>query len=166
MEHARRAAVADVASIAELARSARTELAPQRGGAVALAELRWVRGDPAEVEASSNRSDELVVVGCLEDAVVGYAHCVLTDLHDGSRIVRIDEIYVMPAARGVGVGEAVLELVLGWAAEQNCDGVDALALPGMRHTKNFFETFGLVARAITVHRSLHPVPAPDGSEAP
>jgi hypothetical protein len=29
-----------------------------------------------------------------------------------------------------------------------------VALPGMRESKNFFERFGLVARAITVHRRL------------
>ena len=38
------------------------------------------------------------------------------------------------------------------AAAQGCFGVDSLALPGDRHTKNFFESFGLVARAIVVHR--------------
>jgi hypothetical protein len=32
--------------------------------------------------------------------------------------------------------------------------VDSLALPGDRHTKNFFEAFGLVARAIVVHKTL------------
>ena len=32
----------------------------------------------------------------------------------------------------------------------------AEVLPGMRDSKNFFETFGLVARAIVVHRSLRP----------
>ena len=40
------------------------------------------------------------------------------------------------------------------APTQGCFGVDSLALPGDRHTKNFFESFGLVARAIIVHRSL------------
>ena len=40
-------------------------------------------------------------------------------------------------------------------------GVDALALPGDRATKNFFETFGLKARAIVVHLSLLPAGVPD-----
>ena len=48
-----------------------------------------------------------------------------------------------------------MDAVLAWAGEQGCVGVDALALPGDRATKNFFETFGLVARAIVVHRDLH-----------
>jgi len=41
-----------------------------------------------------------------------------------------------------------------WARERSLVGLDAVALPGDRDTKNFFETFGLVARAIQVHRSL------------
>jgi hypothetical protein len=57
---------------------------------------------------------------------------------------------------------------------RDCLGVDAIALPGNRDTKNFFETFGLVARAILVHRPLprpdrdgglgaiEPAPAPEG----
>jgi hypothetical protein len=32
--------------------------------------------------------------------------------------------------------------------------VDALVLPGHREGKNFFERFGLTARAIVVHREL------------
>jgi hypothetical protein len=35
-----------------------------------------------------------------------------------------------------------------------CVGIDALALPGNRQTKNFFESFGFTARAIVVHRRL------------
>ena len=52
------------------------------------------------------------------------------------------------------VGEAMLELILPWAKENDCRGIDALVLPGMRESKNFFEMFGLVARAIVVHRPL------------
>ena len=38
--------------------------------------------------------------------------------------------------------------------ERSLVGLDAVALPGDRDTQNFVETFGLVARAIQVHRSL------------
>ncbi|NIR35956.1 MAG: hypothetical protein GWN79_05560 [Actinobacteria bacterium] len=47
-----------------------------------------------------------------------------------------------------------MEAVLDWARTRGCEGIDSLALPGDRHTKNFFETFGLVARALRVHRAL------------
>ena len=47
-----------------------------------------------------------------------------------------------------------MDLLLEWCRSRGCVGIDAVALPGDRHTKNFFETFGLTARAIVVHRNL------------
>ena len=44
--------------------------------------------------------------------------------------------------------------LVAWCRDRGCVGVDSLALPGDRATKNFFESFGLVARAIVVHRPL------------
>ncbi len=55
-------------------------------------------------------------------------------------------------ARAVGVGESLIECVLAFTAEQRCVGVDALALPGHRAAKNFFEGSGFTARAIVMHR--------------
>ena len=49
-----------------------------------------------------------------------------------------------------------MDLLVAWAQERGAVGIDALALPGDRHTKNFFETFGLTARALVVHRDLRP----------
>jgi GNAT superfamily N-acetyltransferase len=63
-------------------------------------------------------------------------------------------VYVDPAARGVGVGEAVMELVLAWCHGHACRAIDSLALPGMRESKNFFERFGLKTRQLIVHRAL------------
>ena len=48
----------------------------------------------------------------------------------------------------------MLDQIFPWAAEHGCRGIDAIVLPGMRESKNFFEMFGLVARAIVVHRAL------------
>ena len=73
-------------------------------------------------------------------------------LTDGGLLGVVDDIYVDPGARSVGVGEALMDHVLAWCRDQGCFGVDSLALPGDRATKNFFESFGLVARAIVVHK--------------
>ena len=58
--------------------------------------------------------------------------------------------------------DGTVEAVVEWATDSGCHGVDAEVLPGDRSTKNFFEAFGLVARKITVHRSLGER-SPDGS---
>ena len=45
-------------------------------------------------------------------------------------------------------------LLLEWCRDQGCRGVDALALPGMRATKNFFEESGFSARLIVMHHRM------------
>lgn len=154
MESARPADETDVSVIVDLAATARAELAPQRGGRVALARLPWTIASAAEVATSVSDPDTLVALGCIDGCAVGYAMVTHEAINDGSVLGRIHELYVLPDARGVGVGEALLELVLAWAAERGCSGIDAVALPGARATKNFFETFAMVARAIVVHRPL------------
>lgn len=158
-EGARQAAEADMAVLAELASTATAELSELRGGTV------WsrleARVDPQRESLGVDLRDDdaMVVVGTIDEAVVGYGAIRLVKLHDGSHLGRLSDIYVLPEARGVGVGEAMMDLLMAWADRRGCIGVDSLALPGDRHTKNFFETHGLVARAITVHRSLRRTPA-------
>ena len=145
-EGARRAADSHIA--------AGGELAPRRGGYV-WARLE-ARTEPLEqsLDRDHRSDDALVVVGTVDEAVVGYGVIRLVGLHDGAVLGRVTDIYVMPEARGVGVGEAMMGELVDWARRRACIGVDSLALPGDRETKNFFETHGLVARSITVHRSL------------
>ena len=68
------------------------------------------------------------------------------------------ELDVQPEARQVGVGATLLAPTVSWAASRGCDGIDAVARPGDRATKNFFESHGLVARAIIAHLSLDGIP--------
>jgi GNAT superfamily N-acetyltransferase len=98
--------------------------------------------------------DHEVAVGTVDDTVVGYGVVRLERLLDGGVLGIIDDIYVEAGARGIGVGETLMNHLLDWCRARGCFGVDSLALPGDRETKNFFESFGLVARAIVVHRPL------------
>ena len=98
-------------------------------------------------------------VGDLDGAKVGFAAARLVELADGTPLAEIDALYVLPEARGVGLGEALLDEVLVWAAGAGAAAVDAVALPGDRVTKNFFERYGMTARALQVHRRLEPPPA-------
>lgn len=157
MEGARRAGPADLPALTHLAEVALAELRPHRGGAL------WARhqGRPAPVEptlaAQLDAGDAtIVVVGTIDDIVIGYGVASLERLHDGAPLAVVSDLYVLPEGRGVGVGEAMMEELVAWARGHGAVGIDALALPGDRDTKNFFETFGLTARAIVVHRALDP----------
>ena len=153
MEDARVATGAELARVAELARELRSELREERGGK--LWETREARPEPldAAVEELSRRDDALVVVGTTEDAVVGYGIARWEPLRDGGRLGVIDEIYVEPEARAVGVGELVVERLVAFCADAGCVGVDATALPGHRQAKNFFERAGFTARSLVMHKA-------------
>lgn len=154
MEGARPADRDDLDRVVELAEGAATSLAALRGGSVWI--RREARPEPrrAAFEAALADAGNLLVVGTIESAVVGYGAVQAEQLHDGEVLAVVTDVYVEPDARGVGVGEAIMEMLLRWAEERGCIGVDSLALPGDRATKNFFESSGLVARAIIVHKPL------------
>ena len=153
-EAAREAHAADLAALTALAAEAIAETSLRKGGDVWA--RREARSEPLDegIRADLGDPDCLVVAGVIDAAVVGYAVVRAETLHDGDTLGVISDIFVTPEARGVGVGEAVVEMILAWARSRECVGVDSLALPGDRHTKNFFEAQGLVARSITVHRRL------------
>jgi GNAT superfamily N-acetyltransferase len=158
LEAARPATRGDLDRLVDLAEQAADELAAGRGGK--LWRRREARPPPvrasleASVAASEAGDDQLVVVGTIDEVAVGFAAVHRETLRDGDHLGVIDDLYVEPGARQVGVGEAMMQRLLDWCEARGCIGVDSLALPGERHTKNFFESFGLVARAIVVHRSL------------
>ena len=149
---ARCAQASDIVVVAELCAAAIAELSPHRGGAVWSA--LEAREPPLEDSLRATHTTGLLAVTSIDDVIVGYAAVDLVKLHDSNTLGRLSDIYVVPQARGVGCGESLITFVESWCREQNCVGIDSLALPGDRATKNFFETFGLVARAICVHRSL------------
>lgn len=94
-----------------------------------------------------------ILLGSLGDVVVGYAVAHTEPTGSGPLNV-VDDLFVEPEARGVGVGSALMTGLLDAARRNGSCGIEAEALPGDRATKNFFEGFGLVARKITVHRRL------------
>jgi GNAT superfamily N-acetyltransferase len=144
----------DLPRLAELAAQAVAEQRESKGGDV------WVRREARQPPFEARLADELgspeteVLVGTLDDAVLGYGVAVVEVLPDGGRLGVVTDLYVEPGGREVGIGETLMQALVDWCAGQGCFGVDSLALPGDRATKNFFESFGLVARGIIVHRKL------------
>jgi ribosomal protein S18 acetylase RimI-like enzyme len=154
VEDARAATADDVTRIAELAQALRAELGEERGGP--LWATREARPEPLDalLTARLGRDDAVVLVGTYDGAVVGYGTAWVDHLRDGSRLGVIDEIYVEPEARGVGVGETLVERLVAFCRHAGCSGIDATALPGHRQAKNFFERAGFSARLLVMHRSV------------
>ena len=154
MEDARPATASDVERLAELYRQGADELTPMRGGAIWAA--REARAEPLEAafRELADRDDTRVVVGTIDGAAIGFGVGSIERLRDGRDLGRVDELFVEPEARSIGVGEAIVAQLLDFFAQRGCIGTDALALPGNRATKNFFEQQGFVARALVMHKSL------------
>ncbi|MGQ0617662.1 MAG: GNAT family N-acetyltransferase [Acidimicrobiia bacterium] len=154
MEETRRATAGDVARLVEMARAAAEELRPTKGGDV------WARREARPEPLEPGFRDEVddparcCLVGTLDGSTVGYAMAHVEALNDGAPLAVLTDLYVEPAGRAVGLGEVLMDAVVTWASGQGCVGIDAIVLPGNRETKNFFETFHAVARAIIVHRRL------------
>lgn len=144
-----------MARLAQLCRQVQAELgAQERGGAVFVA--REARPEPVEDSLLTAVLDpgHAAVVGTIDGATVGYATGRTEALRDGSVLGVIDDLYVEEEARAVGVGEAMMDRLLEWFGERGCSGVDSVALPGARATKNFFEESGFTARLLVMHHRM------------
>jgi ribosomal protein S18 acetylase RimI-like enzyme len=154
LEAVRAATADDLPAIAGLADALRAELTPMRGGGIwAVREAR--PGQPAEVYGGLLTDPAAcVVVGTLDDVVIGFGVATVEPLTDGRKLGVVSELFVDADARAVGVGEAMLEALVAYCTREGCVGVDAFALPGHRAAKNFFEESGFTARAIVMHHAL------------
>ena len=150
----RQATDADLDELVRLHALARDHVTAERGGTVFLG--REARPLPAESSLADDISTpgSVVLLGCLGEVPVGFAIAATEQLHDGGCVAHVAELYVEPDARCVGTGAALMERLVEWASAQGCVGIGSTVLPGDRASKSFFESFGLVARAILVHRDL------------
>ena len=151
---ARPALVADIPEIVRLYELLTSEMA--------LLEEIWPVADgiPAPPEAwLAGRIDDptaSVLVGEIDRVPVGFLVGIRESLPrqaSGARIGAIRYLFTEPAAREVGVGEA---LTGAYLAEERAAGVTlfyAHVTPGHRLTNNFFESQGFTARRIVMHRS-------------
>ena len=146
---ARLAAPDDAADLVRLGRLAHAEVAGQRGGPAYLREL----GRPTD-ELLAPPGAGIQLVGTVGGAVVGTLALHEVAHRDGATTGQVAALYVEPGARAVGVGERLLSGALEVARTRGWAALDAVALPGDRATKNFFEAAGLVTRRLVVSIEL------------
>ena len=154
-EASRPAEAADAAALGDIAATHALSIADARGGALfLLAEAaeqaqfdQWFGSRLADASA-------LVITGTYDDVPLGYCVATTSKLPNGDTLATIEALLVDPDARQVGIGESLMNDVVTWARSLGCVSIDAHALPGDRSTKNFFESFGLKARLLTVNIDL------------
>ena len=137
----------DCADLARLEALARDAIRDVRGGALRLGECPPVDDWPALVRDHSAR----VFVGTLDDAVVAYMVLVLQPARNRGTVTHV---YVEPEARELGLGDTMVEHAISTVRDAGLGGIESVALPGDRETKNLFERAGLTARLIIVYKSL------------
>ena len=144
----------DLAEVVRLVGDAHRGVADQRGGA------HWLATAALPEPLAETVTDALAAPGCIaligliDDVPVGVAVAHLDIWRDATRVGIVRYLFVEADARQVGVGESLLDAVVEWARSNGCDALESMALPGDRELKNMFERYGLVARAIVVHRRL------------
>ena len=130
---------ADVAGVVDLLEQAHRHQLEQRDGEM------WatVNAVPVTEERVRHRAEHgLVLVGTVLGVPVGVVvarHEVVSD----KRLALMEELYTEPEARGVGVGRRLIQAVELWARATGCIGIESMALPGDRDTKNFFESHAM-----------------------
>ena len=72
------------------------------------------------------------------------------DRMSSADVAHVDQVFVTPAARELGFGDALLEAAVAAAREEGARVLEGHALPGDRDTKNLYERAGITARLITV----------------
>jgi ribosomal protein S18 acetylase RimI-like enzyme len=153
-EAVRAATPEDLPALLALVDALRAELTPMRGGRIwAVREARWGRPDDVYGALLSDPAT-CVVVGTIDDIVIGFGVVTVERLADGGKLGVVTELFVDAEARAVGVGETMLEAMVAFCTREECVGVDAFALPGHRAAKNFFEESGFTARAIVMHHAF------------
>jgi ribosomal protein S18 acetylase RimI-like enzyme len=154
-ESARLATTDDLDAIAMIGEAVLEPLPEARGGPIFTAlEIGFDTPSGRALKALSEPDSAGCAVGEFDGLVFGYAVWTIELLDGGGTLGRLHDFAVHPEARGVGIGEAMMDLLVADLNDRGCVGVDAWALPGDRATKNFFESFGLKARLLTAHRAL------------
>ena len=152
MERARPAEPADLALAAQLLATALEGARTMRGGAALLGART---PDDLVARWTSRGPEAALYVGEFHHAVVGLAAATtFTRTGATDRSGRIECCFVESDARGVGVGSALMEAMVGWCGARGCRDIDALALPGDRSSKQRLEAAGFVARLLTLNRRL------------
>jgi len=117
-----------------------------RGSAKLLAEAPFIGNDFDKVLGNTGR---LVLVIESSGDLCGFA-----DMEISDSVAMVRRVYISEAARELGAGATLIDVLRIHAKESGCTRIDAYALPGDRLTKNLFERAGMKARLLIASSDL------------
>lgn len=158
-EIVRGAQSADLDDLARLETMARSGIVGVRGGDLRLQECDPIVDWPALLVSDGT----VVLVGTIDDHVVAFMVLVMDVRRDRGFV---SHVYVELEARELGLGDTMVEHALEAVEAAGLSGIEAVALPGDRETKNLFERAGMKARKLTVYKSLRAAEQPDTPDNP
>lgn len=112
--------------------------------------------EPVEPALASAIDDPgaTVLVGCIDGVPFGFLLGRREEMlpqAGGARVGSVRLVFTETPARGVGVGQAMIEAFLVHERAAGVRRFDAHVTPGHRLTKNFFESNGFSTRSIVMH---------------
>ncbi len=112
--------------------------------------------EPADTAFKAILDDEAsqLVLGTLDEVPLGFVWARLEELlpqAEGELVAVVRLIHTDVEARGVGIGEAMIQAILEHHRRAGITKFDARVSPGHREAKNFFEANGFKARLIVMH---------------
>ena len=128
------------------------ELALRRGGIQLLGELG--RPDELARKIAVSSDDALALTVTLNSTLSGliWAKIILNEF--GDRVCSVPVFAVLKDARRHGVGRELFSLLEDWVATKDVTAIEFTTLPGDRHTKNFCESNGWIARSLKIHKAI------------
>lgn len=96
----------------------------------------------------------LTKVASVDGKIVGVLWSSIIENNFGEMICQIHLIAVGKESRSLGIGRALYEQCEKWAKTFGVRGIEMVVLPGDRHSKNFCEGNGLVARSLTMYKPI------------
>lgn len=130
----------------------RGEISVMRGGRQLLGLLDF--NELYRVSRLPNTDSVFTRAVAIDGVLVGIVWSEMMGNFFGDKICQIEILVVSKRYRGAGAGEALYLDCEKWAKAHGAAGVEVVVLPGDRHTKNFCERNGLIARSLTMFRPL------------
>ncbi len=128
------------------------ELALRRGGTQLLGEL----GTPDKLAQKISEEDEdsFALTVTINSVLSGVIWAKIVANEFGDRVCNVPVFAVLKDARRCGVGTKLFEALERWVDSRSVVTIEFTALPGDRHTKNFCESNGLVARSLKMYKAI------------